>query len=130
MGLMHHFPDVLLGAALVAIGVLAGALADRFRGIRLAGSRAADPRDRHPAAAKSLRESAELVQAQRPAAKRASRSESAAQSEANDVIAALVTAGYKRPKATEAVWGCGAGERETIEGWTRAALRCARGAAS
>ena len=132
---MHHILDVLLGAALVAIGVLAAALADRVRGIRLAGSRTAGPRDRHPAAAESLREPAEAAQAQRPAVRRASRSESGAQSEANDVIAALVATGYKRPIATEAVWGCGAGERETIEGWTRAALtraalRCARGAAS
>jgi hypothetical protein len=48
-----------------------------------------------------------------------------------DVIAALVAAGYKKPIATEATWACTADERATIERWTAAALRrCARGGAS
>jgi Holliday junction resolvasome RuvABC DNA-binding subunit len=40
-----------------------------------------------------------------------------------DVIAALVQAGYKKPEAAEATWGCSAAERATIERWTGAALR-------
>jgi Holliday junction resolvasome RuvABC DNA-binding subunit len=50
---------------------------------------------------------------------------------ADDVIAALMAAGYKKPIATEAALGCGQAERATIEHWTRAALRrCAKGVAS
>jgi Holliday junction resolvasome RuvABC DNA-binding subunit len=46
--------------------------------------------------------------------------------EANDVIAALVSTGYKKQIAAEATWACDASERTTIEDWTRAALRRAR----
>ena len=45
---------------------------------------------------------------------------------AADIIAALVAAGCKKPRATEAVWGCTAAERTTIEGWIRAAFAEAR----
>jgi hypothetical protein len=45
-----------------------------------------------------------------------------------DVIAALIAAGYKKPVASDAAWACTSAERATIEAWTCAALRrCARG---
>lgn len=132
---------MLLGAALVTAGVLVSALADRVRGLRASRETSA-PRERaareKPApAAAPLRaaipvvESAELL---RGAAKpRAPRGEPKPQANAEggeDVIAALVASGYKRPAATEATWACSAAERATIEGWTVAALRRCRGGMS
>src|SRR4029077_2628332 len=40
-----------------------------------------------------------------------------------DVITALVAAGFKQNIAATATWACDAKERATIEGWTTAALR-------
>jgi hypothetical protein len=49
---------------------------------------------------------------------------------AEDVVAALVAAGYKKQIAADAALACSGAERATIEDWTRAALRrCARGVA-
>lgn len=151
---MQNTIYMLFGAALVCLGVLAAALADRIRGIRRL-NREADaewsewaedpvvaPRARRPrpvSAADTIfvpdepaRAHEHAVRAAKPA--RAPRAESKAQPSvdgSDDVIAALVGAGYKRPIATEATWACGAGERVSIEGWTAAALRrCARGAMS
>src|SRR4029077_12702423 len=48
-----------------------------------------------------------------------------------EVIAALVAAGYKKATASEAAFLCTENERASIESWTRAALRnCAQGASS
>lgn len=132
---------MLLGAALVAVGVLASALADRIRGLR--GSReTSSPRERTSRAAPapqpsraviSVVEAAEPLRAT-PPAKPQRRVEPKPQPSADgsdDVITALVTAGYKKPIATEATWACTAAERATVEGWTAAAFRrCARGAMS
>jgi len=126
---------MLLGAALVAGGVLASALADRVRGLRV--SRDAAPRDRAsraqaaPSPVISVVEAAEAPV--KPARVRAEPKSAAPKGGdgGEDVIAALVAAGYKKPIATEATWACGAGERASIEGWTAAALRrCARGGMS
>jgi len=134
---------MLLGAALVAVGVLSAALADRIRGLR--GSREVAPRERAsrapaPPATHSSRtvipvvESAELFRTPTPPAKPQRRVEPKPQSNvdgADDVIAALVASGYKKPIATEATWACSPAERATVEGWTASALRrCARGALS
>lgn len=132
---------MLLGAALVAVGVLAAALADRIRGLRV--SREVAPRERAsraqgaPAAISVvdpgdlLRAAPAAAPAKPPRAQRAESRSAASAEGGEDVIAALVAAGYKRPIATEATWACGAGERASIEGWTRAALmRCARGGVS
>lgn len=116
---MNDIPNLLLGAALAAIGIVAAALADRVRGFHITRERA--------------NASIEIVDPERvPTPKseraRAPRAQSKDQQPANDVIAALVAAGHKKPVAMEAVWGCSATERATIEVWTRAALRrCARG---
>jgi hypothetical protein len=130
---------MLLGAALVAVGVLASALADRIRGLRSA--RETSPQRERPSRATSapartaipvveLPQSTPVV----PPAKPQRRVEPKPQSStdgADDVIAALVASGYKKPIATEATWACDAAERATVERWTAAALRrCARGAMS
>ena len=127
---------MLLGAALVAVGVLANALADRIRGLKIA--REAAPRERAsrvqsaPAIIPVIEP--ELVRpapAKPPSAPRIEPKPTAMTEGGEDVIAALVAAGYKKPIATEATWACGAGERASIEGWTAAALRrCARGGLS
>lgn len=118
---------MLLGAALVSVGVLAAALADRIRGLR--ASREPAPRDRASRTAVPVVESADLLRAPPTKQPRPPRAETkvAVGTSGDDVIAALVAAGYKKPVATEAAWACAAGERTTIEGWTAASLRrCAR----
>lgn len=133
---------MLLGAAFVAIGVLAAALADRIRGLRI--SRDAAPRDRgdrapsvpaQPArAAIPVVDHAELHRATPPKQPRPPRAEPkvvASSEGGDDVISALVAAGFKKPVATEATWACTAAERATVEIWTATALRrCARGGMS
>ena len=128
--------NMLFGAALVALGVLAAALADRIRGLR--NSR--EPRGNTRAPSKRP-EPIEVVEAELvqpaptpvpvPAPKFASKIPSKIDTTMNDVIAALVAAGYKKPIATEAAQGCSPSERATIEIWTSCALRrCARGGQS
>ncbi len=131
---------MLFGAALVAIGVLAAGLADRIRGLKIA--REAQPRERASRAQSApagipVVEAAELLRpapttsAKPPRAARPESKPTPATEGGEDVIAALIGAGYKKPIATEATWACGAGERASIEGWTAAALRrCARGGMS
>ena len=135
--------SMLFGAALVAIGVLAAALADRIRGLRISrDAREATPRASRAASvpAPSARASIPVVEhseyrgmpapAKPP---RAPRTEPKVPSPegGEDVIAALVAAGYKKALAAEAAWACSAGERTTVETWTAAALRrCARGGMS
>lgn len=136
---MQNTLSMLLGAALVALGVLAAALADRIRGLRVSRE-AAQPRagrDKIPSARGSAIPVVEPAELLRPAPKvRVSRQESksaptTSTDGGDDVIAALMAAGYKKPIATEATWACSMAERATIEGWTAAALRrCARGGMS
>lgn len=142
---------ILLGASLVSIGFLLAALADRIKTgrshLREGGgwtehaSRTQRVPRAHAPVAIPVVEPADLLRPRTvtPAVKsvRAVRTESKpADLKANteggeDVIAALVAAGYKKPIATEATWGCTATERATIEGWTASALRrCARGGMS
>ena len=135
---------MLLGAAFVAIGVLAAALADRIRGLRI--SRDTAPRDRASRApsvpaqpartAIPVVEHAELLRS-KPRPPRAEPKDTSVleghrrQADGDDVIAALIASGYKKPIATEAAWACSAAERATVEGWTASALRrCARGGMS
>ena len=140
--------NMLLGAALVALGVLVTAFADRIRGQR--ASREVMPRERET----MPRERAVMSSESAPRGKSAPtdsipvveyvarhRPSPAAPSKTSapptikphadggeDVVAALVAAGYKKQMAAEATWACGVAERATVEDWTRAALRrCARG---
>ena len=123
--------EMLFGAALVAIGVLAAALADRIRASRPRRARSIeDSRELVPVPSQPKIEVVEAESAPaRLAPKKTSRDK--AQTMADEVIAALIAAGYKKAVAAEAVWGCNAQDRETIERWTGAALRrCARGGMS
>ncbi len=107
---------LLLGAALVAIGVLAAALADRIRGVRV--TRVAAPSAAFPSAKRLARPPRHGVA-------------KADDGEANEVVGALITAGYDKRVATAATAGCSPEQRATIETWTRAALRrCAQGGLS
>jgi hypothetical protein len=150
---------ILLGAGLVSIGFLAAALAERLRGPRVMlattprvthattprvihdmeprGTHVMDPHATLNRVQKAtlipLVEGTELLRptsATRPP--RGPRTEPKVTSTGgDDVIAALVAAGYKKPIATEATWACGVAERATIEGWAASALRrCGRGGAS
>jgi len=125
---------MLLGAAFVVIGVLAAALADRIRGLRVArpqdratrsepiaapeisharGSRGKAPEDR--IAIPIISQGATII-SQGPTTDRE-------KTMGTDVVAALVGAGYKKYVAHSAAWSCDAIERASVEAWTRAALR-------
>jgi hypothetical protein len=140
---------MLLGGLLVALGVVAGAVADRIRAgrhrvpavaparARVARGTRADTRvgvGVGPATAAwvvpgepsndehrdRLYENPNLIERQKLIG--------------SDVVTALTTAGYKRGLAKEATWGCSKTERASLEDWTRAALQRAtalqRGVAS
>lgn len=124
---MNDVSNMLLGAALVAIGVLAAALADRIRGFRVTRQRAGAA---GPHASIEVVDP-EQVPIPKSEKERAPRRSKAQQTAADDVIAALVAAGHKKQVATAAVWDCSAAERTTIEEWMRSALRrSARGGLS
>jgi hypothetical protein len=130
---MHDLPIFaifLMGAGGAAIHVIASAVADRIRGIRYTRERVArEPqpsRDRKdPKPWSSARPAApplldrglsqrELMEAQ---------GFNATDPRARDIVAALMSVGYKKAAATEAVMGCSAADRATLELWTAAALR-------
>jgi len=114
---MNDLLHTLLGAALVAIGVLAAALADRIRQLRVASRSAGDrpPARRTPP----------------PVAAREDDQAAPESPESGDVVAALVAAGYKKTVASRAASACTAREQATPESWVAAALRrCAQGGAS
>ncbi len=121
---------MLLGAALVAAGMLVPALADR---VRSGGGKSGSRREAAPARATAIPTAIPVVE---PAtgllAVKSPRVRGPAKADsATDVIAALVAAGYKKQVATEAAMGCSVADRATIEGWMAAALRrCARGGMS
>jgi hypothetical protein len=133
--------SMLFGAALVALGVLAAALADRVRGLHISrdarealrerGGRAASVPPPLPRAIPVTEVPEFRAAPARPSRAPRESPKVAGSDGGDDVIAALVAAGYKKPIAAEATWACGAGERASIEGWTAAALRrCARGGMS
>lgn len=138
---MQNTLFMLLGAALVAIGVLAAAAADRIRGLRI--SREPAPRERStrsqsPATQQERQPTQQARQAipvvELPRAPKQPKTPPGPKVETeggDDVIAALMATGFKKPVATEATWACSAAERATVESWTAAALRrCARGGMS
>lgn len=113
---------MLLGAALVAAGVLLPAVADRIRGERRETSRGR----RAPSTI-----SVEPTVVAAPASPRAAKFRAPpvpAADTSDDVVAAIVGAGYKKATATSATLACSPAERQSIESWTAAALRrCASG---
>lgn len=142
---------ILLGASLVAVGVLTAALAERLRGnapteekrpraVRTVVAESTET-PRTPSVTRSVREVTPLVtppttvaeMSRTPTVTRATRAETkiASHGPGENVISALVAAGYKRPMATEATWACDKAERASIGTWTAAALRrCAPGGVS
>jgi len=130
---MNDALHMLLGAALVMLGVLVTAIAERIRGLRV--QRPA-PKARELAAAtfEAARATESVIVAQRDDIKtervRGMRPPSAPPPTQHraDVIAALVGSGYRKQDATVAVDACVATERATLESWTRSALRRAGGA--
>lgn len=113
MGILY----MAFGALLVVSGVLAAALADRIRGIRA---------QRTPVTPRERAETVRPAPAPTPA-RRVPIPVTPATDDMNDVIAALVAAGYKKPVAAAAALGCTGQERASLESWTRAALRrCAQ----
>jgi hypothetical protein len=111
--------QMLFGAALVVLGVLAAALADRLRGdhvrrrVAIPRARVGRPQDLNLNRERAPRDALNSLNA----------------NGATDVIAALTAAGYKKSAAAAATLSCGVNERLTVEDWTRAALRrCANGA--
>jgi hypothetical protein len=111
---MNDLLHVLLGAALVSIGVFVSALADRIRQLR--AMHAAHVPAREPAPAREP--------------KRAAAAEDITPG-SGDVVAVLIAAGYRKPLAAKAVAACTPSEQASPESWTRAALRrCAMGGAS
>ena len=107
MMIMHDLVTLLIGAALVMIGVLTSAVADRVRRIKApARDRRAIDRD-HAVASRTANVPRTIADERLRA----------------DVIRALMTSGYQRTEALEAVDACAGSERATIESWTRAGLR-------
>lgn len=110
---MNDLLHTLLGAALVYLGVLAGALSDRIRNGR-----------------QSIRRREQIEQSISQIANKRSQAKaiaipqtSAHEAMASDVALALTTMGYTKPDALKAVNACAGSECATMETWTRAALR-------
>ena len=139
---MQNTVYMLFGAALVCLGILASALADRIRGLRVSrdGREVREGRESTARSSRVVPTSAprgpiQVVEAteppRKPAATRRAETKTQAEEGGDDVIAALVASGYKKAQATEAAWACTPSERATVEHWTAAALRrCARGGMS
>lgn len=129
---------LFLGAALISLGVLASALADRIRGIRLMRAvtweaREAPLRDPPPRAtvverhARAERERAAPAEGSPPRGTPVPHNAGMAA----DVVAALVNAGYRKAAAAQAVSACSPNEQVSLAQWTLAALRrCSRVEAS
>lgn len=94
-----NLASMALGALLVVIGVLSGALADRIRGAKIErrASRSRSPTDTWTT------EAHERMR--------------------KDVIAALVKSGYPRSQSMDATNACQGAEQSTLDAWLRAALK-------
>jgi hypothetical protein len=134
---------ILLGAGLVSVGFLGAALAERLRSSRETARCAGCGRDQDANAARNLLHRRDLsrgpvppIAAVEPAAvlrqvtvttrtprARTEPKVTPGDEGGEDVVAALVAAGYKKSIAAEATWACTTAERVTIEGWTAVALR-------
>lgn len=118
---------MLLGASLVTIGVLVAALADRIRCLRVSREMATIQGEGCGQPTITPLEGGGSSQVSRARVPRSTPAASATvqpnMDSPEDVIAALVAAGYKRQIAAEAAIACSGSERATIEDWTRAALR-------
>ena len=101
--------SMLLGAALVVLGVLAGAMADRVRYGKTKRERAkTKPDEFWRGEAKTKAELPATHAHERMAA---------------DVVAALVQSGYRKAEAVTATRECKGSEQSSLEAWMRAALK-------
>jgi len=126
--MLNNVLFMLLGAGLVALGVLTMAYAERLR-----GDRAMQRRDRAmtsatqkaPPTAWSNPPSPTPAEMPRtPTVTRAARApRQTTPNPGDEVITALMEAGYKRSIAAGATWACSEAERATLERWTASALR-------
>jgi hypothetical protein len=123
--MLHDALMLVLGAALVSGGVFTTAAADKIRGLRVSRPDRADRgRDREPAVANAQTEPATpRAKAKAPISLQAAH----AAAGYHDVVRALRGAGFKSAGVAErAADACTTEERESLELWTRAALkRCA-----
>jgi hypothetical protein len=129
---MNDVLHMLLGAALVCLGILATALADRVRQLRLTrsdspGVSASVVRrnlgiTRHPEPKPGELSAVRVVRGPEASA-RAANKRVATIPGSEDVIAALQSAGYKKSVATQAIRACSEQEQRSPEGWMAAALR-------
>jgi len=103
-----NLASMALGAFLVVIGVLASALADRIRGIKIQRAIIEPRRKREPEP-----ESARVTTGITDADKKLRES----------VVAALVQSGFGKPEAQHAALEVPSAQRASLEAWTRAALR-------
>jgi hypothetical protein len=121
--------DALFGAALVAIGFLAAAVADRIRGLRVTRpSRATRDLEANAVVVPEPERGRGVKSPDSPAPR--AKVASSFDALAREVVAVLVAAGYKKSVAESAVWSCPGANTATIEDWTREALRRAAGGAS
>lgn len=126
---------MLLGALLLAGGVLVASLADRIRGLRaLRREQRQTPREYRQAATPKMTtidpSDTIFVPDEDPAATRRgdrplpnNKPAPINTGMAGDVVNALVAAGYHKRTATSAVQACDMSERGSLADWTRAALR-------
>lgn len=122
---------MLLGALLLAGGVLVSSLADRIRDLRATrreGHQATRPSRRAAGPAAPKMASTDpldtiFVPDADPVAATRRKPAPADTGMAVDVVNALVAAGYNKRAAASAVQACGAAERGSLADWTRAALR-------
>lgn len=112
---MNDLAHMMFGAILVWFGVVSGALADRIRGARALGKR----RENEASHATVALAKARAVRTSRDAPIVTS----AQSAMAADVTLALVTMGYPKATAAEAVAACPSAETSTLESWIRAALK-------
>ena len=116
---MNDVLHMLLGAALVCLGILATALADRVRQLRIT-------RRNSPGAAASIARRPNLGITRHTSPKAPARAASkpiATVPGSEDVIAVLQGAGYKKALATQAALACTEQEQRSPESWMAAALR-------
>jgi hypothetical protein len=114
---------MLFGAALVSIGIIAGALADRIRDPRAKAYREARKLEAR-LAAPGRRVYVRPPEPELHPFKRTSLdSVISERAMLSDVVSALVTMGWTKKIATEAAIACKPVERATIENWIRAALK-------
>lgn len=124
---MQSATSMLLGAALVAVGVLVSALADRIRGIR------ADRREQSSRAPRASSTRAPATPAQWHDGYSAQHDnipvatpmapKMADDPRMDDVVSALVDAGFKRPAAAKAAASVDMIDRSDLATWMQAAFR-------